>query len=528
MAVGEALVVEAEQLQHRRMEVADVNRILDDVVGEVVGLAVGLATPGTAAGHPHREAARMVVAAVVLARHAPLGIDRPPKLTAPDNERRVEEAAALQILDEAPASLVDVLALHRQPAGDVGVGVPVVEIDLHEADAALHHAPRHQHAVGKRSRLLRFLAVKAKGALRLGGEIRQIGHARLHPKGHLVLRDAGPRLRIADLLERPLVERLKAVERLAAHFGRDAGGIVDVEDRVASGAEADAGVFTGEIAARPEPGPDRLHLLGVRRLGNENDERGEILIERAEAVAGPRSQAGAAVELVAGLHVGDRRLVVDRLGVHAANEAHLVGHARRVGKQFADPHPTLAMLGKLELRRRDREAGLPRGHRREPLAVADALGEILVEPVVHERLVVVEVHLRRPADHVQIDDVLRLRREVGAVGARHPRHAVIPHNCRPAAIATGQALPHQGGERRPAEEMAPALEEPAAREILSKRRKVGRKRVHGETPTGQREAIEDRTEPFSGTLLRNPEKIPRAATCYFICRGLRRGSSVRW
>ena len=37
---AEPLVVEAEQVQHRGVEVADVDRVLDDVVGEVVGLAV--------------------------------------------------------------------------------------------------------------------------------------------------------------------------------------------------------------------------------------------------------------------------------------------------------------------------------------------------------------------------------------------------------------------------------------------------------------------------------------------------------
>ena len=66
VAVGEPLVVEAEQLQRGRVEVADVNRVLDDVVGKVVGLAVDLAGSGPAAGHPHREAAGMMVAAVVL------------------------------------------------------------------------------------------------------------------------------------------------------------------------------------------------------------------------------------------------------------------------------------------------------------------------------------------------------------------------------------------------------------------------------------------------------------------------------
>jgi len=45
VAVGEPLVVEAEQVQHGGVEVADVHRVFDDVVGEIVGLAVDLAGP---------------------------------------------------------------------------------------------------------------------------------------------------------------------------------------------------------------------------------------------------------------------------------------------------------------------------------------------------------------------------------------------------------------------------------------------------------------------------------------------------
>ena len=40
VAVGEPLVVEAQQVQHGGVEVADVDGVLDDVVGELVGLAV--------------------------------------------------------------------------------------------------------------------------------------------------------------------------------------------------------------------------------------------------------------------------------------------------------------------------------------------------------------------------------------------------------------------------------------------------------------------------------------------------------
>ena len=40
VAVGQPLVIEAEQVQDRRLQVVDVDRVLDDVEAEVVGRAV--------------------------------------------------------------------------------------------------------------------------------------------------------------------------------------------------------------------------------------------------------------------------------------------------------------------------------------------------------------------------------------------------------------------------------------------------------------------------------------------------------
>ena len=51
--VGEPLVVEAQQVQDGGVEVADVHRVLDDVVAEIVGLAVDRPALDAAAGHPH-------------------------------------------------------------------------------------------------------------------------------------------------------------------------------------------------------------------------------------------------------------------------------------------------------------------------------------------------------------------------------------------------------------------------------------------------------------------------------------------
>ena len=132
--VAEPLVIEAELVEQGRGEIADVHRVLDDVVREVIRLAVRQPAADAAAGEPEREAARVVVAAVVLPRQAPLAVDRPAELAAPDDEGVVEEAPLLQVLDEGPAGLVDVAALVGEVARKVPVGVPPPVVDLDEAD----------------------------------------------------------------------------------------------------------------------------------------------------------------------------------------------------------------------------------------------------------------------------------------------------------------------------------------------------------------------------------------------------------
>ena len=266
--------------------------------------------------------------------------------------------------------------------------------------------------MGERPRLLRLFAVERVGRRGLVGDVGQLGDAGLHPEGQLVLLDPRVRLGVAHELVVHLVEGLEPVERVAAHLRRNARRVVDVQDRVAAAAERDPGVLARQVARRPQPRRDRLQLLGVRRLGHQHDERRQVVVERAQAVRGPGAQARPAGDLVAGLHVGDRRLVVDRLGVHAPDEAHVVDHPGRVGQQLADPHAALAVPGELVLRRGDREPLLARGHRRQPLAHPDRVGQVLVVELVHLRLVVVQVHLRRPADHVQVDHLLGLGGEV--------------------------------------------------------------------------------------------------------------------
>src|SRR5262249_22333148 len=107
----ESLMVESEKLEDCRVEVVDVHRILDDVVREIVGLAVDRAGPRATAGHPHREAARVMITAVILVAQAALGVNCPAEFASPDDECFIEQATSLQVLDQPPAWLVDVTAL---------------------------------------------------------------------------------------------------------------------------------------------------------------------------------------------------------------------------------------------------------------------------------------------------------------------------------------------------------------------------------------------------------------------------------
>ena len=98
--------------------------------------------------------------------------------------------------------------------------------------------------------------------------------------------------------------------------------------------------------------------------------------------------------------------MIDRFSVHAADKRHVVDDFLRPRQKFRDPHTTLARLFEFELRRCNRKASLPRGHRRKSLTVPHGLRKILIVPRIQLWLVVIEVQLRWTTDHMQINDVL--------------------------------------------------------------------------------------------------------------------------
>ena len=127
-------------------------------------LADGDAGLHAAAGQPHRERARVMIAAEELRAVARLVHRRAAELAAPDDQRVVEQAALLEIGQQAVDRPVGLPAEMRQLLDDVlaergAVRVPAAMVELHEADAALDEPPRQQAVVGER-RLARLRAVE--------------------------------------------------------------------------------------------------------------------------------------------------------------------------------------------------------------------------------------------------------------------------------------------------------------------------------------------------------------------------------
>ena len=115
----------------------------------------------------------------------------------------------------------------------------------------------------------------------------------------------------------------------------DALRVADVQHGVARRLELDPLVAAGEESAVPLPGGDRLRLTAFADR-REHDEAGQVLCFATQPPQQPRSHRGPAGDDRAGVHEGVRRIVVDRLGHHRADNADFVCDRSDFGKQRAD------------------------------------------------------------------------------------------------------------------------------------------------------------------------------------------------
>jgi hypothetical protein len=101
------LVIEAEQVKDRGVQIVNVRAVLHRVEAEFVRAADAHAAFEAAAGEPHGEGVDVVIAAGGFAH---LAHRRAAEFAAPDDDGVIEQAALLEIFDERGLALVDLLA----------------------------------------------------------------------------------------------------------------------------------------------------------------------------------------------------------------------------------------------------------------------------------------------------------------------------------------------------------------------------------------------------------------------------------
>ena len=124
------------QVENGGVHVVDVDGIFHHVVTQFVGLPERHAGLDASAGQPHGEGARMVVAAEKLRLIARFVHGRAPEFSAPDDQRGIQQAALLQVLDERGGCLVSFLAKFRQAMNNVVVGGSAVACPSRDDKAA--------------------------------------------------------------------------------------------------------------------------------------------------------------------------------------------------------------------------------------------------------------------------------------------------------------------------------------------------------------------------------------------------------
>ena len=394
------------------MHVVHVHTAALHVVAKVIRLAVHVAALDAAACHPHREAARMMVAAVVVLRHAALAVGRAPELAAPHDERVVEKAALGEVRHERCARLVGLRALMRDAASHAAVLIPSLVEQLHEPHTALDETTREQAVRGERPRLARGFAVARERRIALAAEIRCLGHAGLHAERKLGLLHARQRLGIAVDLRALAAHACQRVQHRATVCALDALWIAEEQHRVLARTERHALVFARQKARAPQTRVERLVARSVLR--HEHDERGQVAILRAEPIAQPTAHRRTPRDLVAGAEERDRRIVVDRFGVHRAQHADAVRDLRGVRQQRTHRDAAFPVARERSERTRDLEHGLIAAHAGESLAATNAVRQRLAVQFAQLGFVVEGLELRRAAGLEQPDHALAPRQVMQA------------------------------------------------------------------------------------------------------------------
>ena len=145
-AMGEFLVVEAQEVHPGGLEVVDVHGVLCDGESKLVGLAVAETAFHASASHDHGEGIWVVIPSEDLALSSTsLAEGGAAELAADDNQGVIKHTALLEVLDQGGDGFVHGGALVSEAVADACTGAGAVEVpapvkELNKAHALLTEA----------------------------------------------------------------------------------------------------------------------------------------------------------------------------------------------------------------------------------------------------------------------------------------------------------------------------------------------------------------------------------------------------
>src|SRR5262245_45460723 len=104
--VDKLFVIVAKEVQHGSLKVMNMNRILDNVITQFIRFSIFDAGLHSAACHPDRKTTGMVVASEIISLECSLTIIGSAEFASPDDQRFIEHAAILEILNQCCGSLI--------------------------------------------------------------------------------------------------------------------------------------------------------------------------------------------------------------------------------------------------------------------------------------------------------------------------------------------------------------------------------------------------------------------------------------
>ena len=179
-------MVEAEQVQDGCLQIVKVNAVLGGVVAVVVRTAVGDARFDSRSGEEKCHRVRIVIASV-----APLANRRAAKFCSPQDQRVLQQAARLHVGDQPGDRFVHLTGYVAVIVFQSAVRVPVALAALHEPDAGLGIAARHQALPAEVARLRVIQTVKFFCRLGFVVDVLNLRRGGLHAEGQLERIDAG-------------------------------------------------------------------------------------------------------------------------------------------------------------------------------------------------------------------------------------------------------------------------------------------------------------------------------------------------